>query len=69
MMVSKISKSVKTKLTMNTQPKPPKKEELKLPKYAHKWQCTNCKDTISGQMCQLKHCENCNFVGTFVRID
>ena len=68
-MVSKISQNIKTKPTKNVQLKPPKKEESKLPKYAHKWQCTNCKDTITGQMCQLKHCENCNFVGTFVRID
>jgi len=69
MMVSKIPKSVKVIHTNNAQPKPPKKEETKLPQYAHTWQCTNCKDTIKGQMCQLKHCENCNFVGTFVRID
>ena len=68
-MVSKLSRDVKTKSIKNAQPKPPKKGELKLPKYAHKWLCTNCKDTITGQMCQLKHCENCNFVGKFVRID
>jgi len=69
MMVSKISQSAKTKSTKTSWPKPSKKEELKLPKYAHIWKCTHCNDTITGQMCQLKHCENCNFVGTFVRID
>ncbi len=69
MMVIKIPKSVETKSTKNVQPKPSKKEEPKLPKNVHMWKCTNCKDTITGQMCQLKHCENCNFVGTFVRID
>jgi len=69
MMVSKLSRDVKTKSTKKAQSTSPRKGEPKLPKYAHKWQCTNCKDTITGQMCQLKHCENCNFVGTFVRID
>ena len=61
MMVSKLSKDVKTKSTKNVKTEPPKN--------VHKWKCTNCKDTITGQMCQLKHCENCNFVGTFVRIE
>lgn len=68
-MINKISENVKTKSTKNESANSPKKEETELPKYAHVWKCTNCKDTIEGQMCQLKHCENCNFVGTFVRID
>lgn len=42
--------------------------EQKIPKNVHTFQCTNCKDVISGQMCQLKHCENCNFIGTLKMI-
>lgn len=61
MMVSKLASDVKTKSPKNVKTEPPKN--------AYNWKCTNCKDIITGQMCQLKHCENCNFVGTFVRID
>ena len=43
--------------------------DQELPESVHTWRCKICKDTISGQMCQLKHCENCNAVDCWDRVD